>query len=144
MVELLLGGICLGFTHTLSTFSSCIFGACIWSGPPVAWTWPPASPLALGQLSLQIVAVQGEPLQGGQGLVCSLWVQVVQEGPMLSTLPGETDGGCLPLPESSLQLADTQPGRDAPQVHCGHGQGGPALTGLAIFLPDPIPVPLSS
>lgn len=98
------------------------FGGCWWSWSPIGLSRPLASPLALGQLSLQTVTIQVEILQSLQGQLCSLRVTVVQEGPVLSSLPGEPQRGGLLLPEGGFQLTNAQAGRDPPQVNRGHTQ----------------------
>ncbi|KAG7230199.1 hypothetical protein INR49_012332 [Caranx melampygus] len=50
-----------------------------------------------------------------EGLLCSLRVTVVKEGPVLSSLPGEPQRCSLPFSEGSFQLTNTQPSRDSPQ-----------------------------
>lgn len=91
--------------------------------PPAGLSGPLAPPLALGQLGLQALAVDAEVLQGSERLLGRGRVAVVQEGPVLSALPGQPEGGGVALPEGALQFTDSQAGRNPPQVHRGHAGG---------------------
>ena len=75
------------------------------------------SSLTLGHFSLQRATLHTKLLQGLEGMLRILRVTVVQEGPVLSSLPGQPQRNSLPLSEDALQLTDAQASRNTPQVH---------------------------